>query len=87
MFNASSCNDTCCQDWPEKKMSIVRADLKWFQFSQRIFNWQNRYRSNQSARMDLARERSIFILQNRYGFDRAKAMSELERHYSKARLG
>jgi len=70
-----------------EKMSIVRTELKWFQFSQRIFNWQNRHRSNQSARVDLARERSIIILQKRYGFDRDKAILELERHYSKARLG
>jgi len=70
-----------------EKMSIARTDSKWFQFSQRIFNWQNRYHSNQSARVDLARERSIIILQKRYGFDRDKAILELERHYSKARLG
>jgi hypothetical protein len=67
-------------------MSIVRADLKWFQFSQRISNWQNRHRTAESARNDLARERSISILQNRYGFDRDKAISELDGRYSKARL-
>ena len=64
-------------------MTIVGADVKWFQFRQRIL----RYRSKQSARVDHARERSISILQKRYGYDRDQAISELDRHYSKARLG
>jgi hypothetical protein len=68
-------------------MTIARVDLKWFQFRQRIIHWQNRHRADQSARVDHARERSISILQKRYGYDRDKAISELDRHYSKARLG
>jgi hypothetical protein len=64
-------------------MTIARGDLKWFQFRQRI----RRHRSDQSARVDHARERSISILQKRYGYDREKAISELDRHYSKAYLG
>jgi hypothetical protein len=64
-------------------MSIARVDFKWFQFRQRIL----RHRSDQSARVDHGRERSISILQKRYGFDRDKAISELDRYYSKARLG
>jgi hypothetical protein len=68
-------------------MTIARVDLKWFQFRQRIISWQNKYHSNQSARVDPARERSISILQKRYGFDRDKATSEFDRYYSKARLG
>jgi hypothetical protein len=67
----------------EIKMTPARANLKWFQFHQRIL----RQRSDQSARIDHARERSISILQKRYGYDREKAISELDRHYSKARLG
>jgi hypothetical protein len=66
-----------------QKMTIARVDLKWFQFRQRIL----RHRSDQSAKVDYARERSISILQKRYGYDRDKAISELDRHYSKARLG
>ena len=64
-------------------MTIARVDLKWFQFRQRIL----RHRSDQSARVDHARERSISILQKRYGYDRDKAILELDRHYSKAHLG
>lgn len=83
MLNRSSCNSTCYLCVEEMKMSIVRADLKWFQFRQRIL----RHRSDQSVKVDHARERSISILQKRYGYDREKATSELDRHYSKAHLG
>ena len=68
-------------------MTTARINLKWFQFRQRILQWQNRHRSDQNARVDHARERSISILQKRYGYDREKAISELDRYYSKARLG
>jgi hypothetical protein len=34
-----------------------------------------------------AQERSISILQKRFGYTREKAKSELSKHYSKARLG
>jgi hypothetical protein len=68
-------------------MTIYSVDVKWFQVRQRIINWQNRHRSDQNVRVDPARERSISILQKRYGFDREKATSELDRYYSKARLG
>ena len=64
-------------------MTIERVDFKWFQFRQRIL----RHRSDQIAKVDHARERSISILQKRYGYDRDKAISELDSHYSKARLG
>lgn len=64
-------------------MTIARVDLKWFQFRQRIL----RHRSDQATKVDHARERSISILQKRYGYDREKAISELDRHYSKAYIG
>ena len=82
------CNSTChlfvfvgdyndnCQD-----------HVKWFQFYQRALHWQDIQRSSRSVRVDLARERSISILQKRYGYDRDKAISELDRYYSKAYLG
>jgi hypothetical protein len=68
-------------------MTTARDDLKWFQFRRRILHWQNRYHSNQSAAVDHARERSINILQKRYGYNRDEAILELDRHYSKAHLG
>ena len=68
-------------------MTIPRVDFKWFQFHQKILQWHHKHRSDQSASVDHARERSISILQKRYGYDRDKAISELDSHYSKARLG
>jgi len=68
-------------------MTIAGVDLKWFQFRQKIINWQNRHRNGQLARVDRARERSIRILQNRYGYTKEQATSELNKHYSKAWLG
>jgi hypothetical protein len=79
----SSGNSTCYQRLPEIKMTIARVDLKWFQFRQRIA----RHRYDQDVRIDRARERSISILQKRYGYDREKAITELDRHYSQAHLG
>lgn len=68
-------------------MTIVLVEIKWFQFHQKFMNWRNKQRNNQFTRVDRARERSIAILQNRYGFTREKAAFELNKYYSKARLG
>ena len=68
-------------------MTIVVAEIKWFHFRQKILNWQNKQHNHQLTRVDRARERSIAILQNRYGFTREKAAFELSKYYSKARLG
>lgn len=68
-------------------MTIVVAEKKWFQFRQKILNWQNKQRDDQLVRIDHARERSISILQKRYGFTREKAAFVLDKYYSKARLG
>ena len=61
-------------------MTIAGVNLKWFQFRQRLLRWQNGQRINQGARVDLVRERSISILQKRYGYDRDKAISELDKY-------
>jgi hypothetical protein len=68
-------------------MTIVVVDLKWFQFRQKIINWQNRHRNDQLARVDRARERSISLLQQRYGYNRENAIYQLDKHYSRAWLG
>jgi hypothetical protein len=67
-------------------MTVARIDPKWFQFHKRILRWQNKHRSDQNTRLDQVRERSISTLQKRYGFDREKAIAELDRIYSKAQL-
>ena len=70
-----------------QRVTIAMNDLKWYQFRKKVINWQNKRRSDQNSRVDHDRERSISVLQKRYGFDRDKAISELDRYYSRARLG
>ena len=67
-------------------MKIAVAELKWFQFRQRIIEWQKKRNEDQLARVERAEERSVRILQKRYGYTREQATSELRKHYSKARL-
>ena len=54
---------------------------------QKIMNWQEKRRDDQLMKFNRVHERSISILQKRYGYTREKATSELIKHYSKARLG
>ncbi len=67
------------------KIGIIEA--KWNEFRQKIMNRRNERRTDQIAGVDSAQERSISILQKRYGFSREQAASEIKKHYSKARLG
>jgi hypothetical protein len=67
--------------------AITVVELKWFQVRQKILNWRTKQRDNQYLSADRARERSIHILQKRYGFSREKAAFELDKYYPKARLG
>jgi hypothetical protein len=54
---------------------------------QKIINWQEKRRDDQLMKFDRVHERSISILQKRYGYTREQATSELIKHYSKAWLG
>ena len=67
--------------------AIAMVEIKWFQFRQKILNWQTKQHDAQYLSADRARERSIQILQKRYGFSRERAAFELDKYYSKARLG
>jgi hypothetical protein len=68
-------------------MKIAVTDLKWFQFRQRLTNWREKRYEHQLAMVERAEERSVRILQKRYGYTKEQATSELRKHYSKARLG
>jgi hypothetical protein len=57
------------------------------EFRQKIINWWNKHREDQLDRVDRTQERSISILQKRYGYTREQAAYELNKHYSKAWLG
>lgn len=67
-------------------MKIAMPELKWFQFRERIIDWQKKRRQDQLALVERAEEHSIRILQTRYGYTREQAAAELHKHYSKARL-
>lgn len=62
-------------------------ELKWGEFRQSVLAWWNQRGSNQLIKANNARERSIRILQKRYGYTREKAIFELDEHYSRAWLG
>lgn len=68
-------------------MKIAMTELKWFQFRKRMIDWQTKRHDNRLAVIDHARERSISMLQKRYGYTREQAVSELHKHYAKAWLG
>jgi hypothetical protein len=68
-------------------MKIAVIESMWNEFRQKILNQRNDRRTDSIASVDSAQERSISILQKRYGFTREQATSEFKKHYSKARLG
>ncbi len=67
-------------------MKTVVAELKWFQFRERIIDWQKKHAEEQLAAVAPGEERSIGILQKRYGLTREQAIHQFRRYYSKARL-
>jgi hypothetical protein len=68
-------------------MTIPVMQLKWVEYRQNTIAWLNKRRNEKLARTERARERSIRILQNRYGYTKEQATAELGKHYSKAWLG
>ena len=67
-------------------MKITDVKSLWIEIHQNILTRKSKRQSTQLARVDLSRERSIKILQNRYGYSKEQAKSELSKHYSKAQL-
>jgi hypothetical protein len=68
-------------------MTSAVNKLKWDEFYRNVFPWWNKRRNHQLTKVDRAHERSISILQKRYGYTREEATSQLNKHYSKAWLG
>jgi hypothetical protein len=56
-------------------------------FRWNVLNWWNKRRNEQLMKFNVAHERSISILQKRYGYTKEQATSELIKHYPKAWLG
>ena len=62
-------------------------ESKWDEFRTTVFNWRNKHLDDRQIKVNHVRERSINILQKRYGYTREKAMDEFNKHYSSAWLG
>jgi len=60
---------------------------KWDEFRGKVLQWRNKRREDHLIKVNSARERSINILQKRYGYTREKATDELNTHYSGTWLG
>ena len=71
----------------EIKMRVIVIESKWDKFSQNVLNWWKKRRNNPFIKENRVRERSISILQKRYGYTREEATSQLDKHYSNAWLG
>ena len=67
-------------------MSAVNKS-KWDEFYRNVFYWWNKRRSERVTKVHGAYQRSISILQKRYGYTKEEAISQLDKHYSKAWLG
>lgn len=67
-------------------MKTAVTELKWFQFRERIIDWQKKHAEDQFATVAPNEEHSLSILQKRYGFTREQALYQLRKYYSKARL-
>ena len=52
----------------------------------KIRTWWKKRSDDQLTRVAGKREQFIRILQSRYGYNKEEAMSELDKHYSKAKL-
>lgn len=67
-------------------MKIAWIELKWDEFPWKFLNWQNKRRHAPLMTENSVRERSISILQRRYGYNREEAIYQLDKYYSRARL-
>lgn len=67
-------------------MKPAVPELKWFQFRERMIDRQKKHAEDQLVTVEPGEERSISILQTRYGLTRAQAIYQLRQYYPKARL-
>ena len=68
-------------------MKIPVIDLKWHEFRRKLLNWRDKRHNDQLDKFNSARERSIRLLQQRYGYSREQATYQFDKHYSRAWLG
>ena len=68
-------------------MSIATLKLNWNELRRNIIHVWSRHRDAQFTKVNDGRERSIIILQKRYGYTREQAVYQLDKHYPRAWLG
>jgi hypothetical protein len=68
-------------------MKIPVIESNWDEFRRKVLTWWQKPRNDQLLKANSLRERSIRILQNRYGYTQDQATEELDKHYSKTWLG
>jgi hypothetical protein len=69
------------------KPNKAMFESKWNESRRKVLNWWNTRHNDQFIKVNSVRERSINILQKRYGYSREEATSQLDKHYSRAWLG
>jgi hypothetical protein len=62
-------------------------EIRWYEFRRNVLNWRKKRRNDQLIKVKSVRERSISLLQQRYGYTRENAIYQLDKHYSRAWLG
>jgi hypothetical protein len=68
-------------------MMTAVIKLKWDEFRRNVLDWWNTRSNDQFIKVNGMRERSISILQKRYGYTKEAAAYQLDNHYPKAWLG
>ena len=68
-------------------MMTAVIKLKWDEFRRNVLDWWNTRSNDQFIKVNGLRERSISILQKRYGYTKEAAAYQLDNHYPKAWLG
>jgi hypothetical protein len=68
-------------------MMTTVSKLNWDELRRNVFEWWNTRSNDQFTKVNGMRERSISILQKRYGYTKEAAAYQLDNHYPKAWLG
>ena len=62
-------------------------ETKSNEFRRPVLSWWSKRRNDQLIKVNSVRERSIIILQKRYGYTREEATYQLDKYYSRTWLG
>jgi hypothetical protein len=68
-------------------MKTAVTESKWDEFRRNLRNSWSKRRNDQFVKVNRVRERSISILQKRYGYTKEEATYQLDKHYPRAWLG